>query len=177
MLVPIGLPDISQTAGIDTSVEQAKFNLLWMAPDKDNGVTIARDVRIGIKVHTHKTQYFKTNIPSCLGDNLVVCIINIVHGVYGLQYKHCIIRVNCAKLSSSEKYDQTLKIKNDDIIEIEYDKGLVGGADSPPAVKEEEKYSTTLPTDASTFAAQTSHYRLKRLSTTFAPWIAALPQQ
>ena len=39
MLVPPGLPDISQTAGIDTSVEKAKFNLLWMAPDKDNGVT------------------------------------------------------------------------------------------------------------------------------------------
>ena len=157
MLVPPGLPDISQTAGIDPSVEKTKFSMLWQAPDKDNGVIIARDVKIGIKVHTHRTQYFKSDIPSCIGDNLPVCLINIVHGVYGLPYKHCIIRVNTVRLSSSEKYDQSLRIKHDDVIEIEYYKGLIGGADSPPAVKE-RKDSTTLSADASTSASQTSHF-------------------
>ena len=62
MLVPSGLPDISQTAGIDPSVEKTKFSMLWQAPDKDNGVIIARDVKIGIKVHTHRTQYFKSDM-------------------------------------------------------------------------------------------------------------------
>jgi hypothetical protein len=57
MHVPPGLPDISQTAGIEPSFEKSKFNMLFMAPDRDNGVINARDVRIGIKVNTHATQY------------------------------------------------------------------------------------------------------------------------
>ena len=49
------------------------------------------------------------------------------------------------KLSYTEKYDQTRKIQNRDRIEIEFVKGLVRGADSPPTVKEEEKTPRRFP--------------------------------
>jgi hypothetical protein len=134
-----GLPDISKTAGIDVTHEQMRFNMLWWAANRDNGATIATDVQFGIKVGSDPTKFFTTRIPSGLGDNFLVCLTNVVHGVYGVQYKFCEIRVNFVKLNSTEKYDQSRKIQDGDRIEINYIPGLKGGADSPPTKKEEEK--------------------------------------
>ena len=96
-------------------------------------------VKFGIKVGSDPTNFFTTRIPSGLGDNFLVCLTNVVHGVYGVQYKFCEIRVNFVKLNSTEKYDQSRKIQDGDRIEINYVPGLKGGADSPPTKKEEEK--------------------------------------
>jgi hypothetical protein len=145
LIIPEGFPDINQTAGIDVTNEQAIFNALWKQPNRDNGVTVATDVQIGFKVNNHTTNFFTSHVQSGLGDNFVVCVTNIVHGVFGVQYKLCIIRVNFVKLSYTEKYDQTRKIQNRDRIEIKFVEGLVGGADSPPAVKEEEKTPRRFP--------------------------------
>ena len=72
----------------------------------------------GIKEGSDPNNYFTTRVPSCLGDNFPVCLTNVVHGVYGVQYKFCEIRVNFVKL----------KIQDGDRIEINYVPGLKGGS-------------------------------------------------
>jgi hypothetical protein len=69
-----------------------------------------------------------------------VCCTNITHGVYGVPYNKCEIRLNFVKLSTAEKYSQTRKIQDGDRIEITYIPDLKGGADSPSPTKEEAKF-------------------------------------